>query len=125
MPKFIVTKGQDAHVIWEKLIEAESAEEANRIAAEQLEDSDWVDTGDVRYYDSMTLLEGDTEEYVPEEQSVVTFTLTGRERDVVLAALRLWQETPVLIDLDEIAKGTTGESLTNAEIDELCERINV
>jgi hypothetical protein len=69
-------------------------------------------------------------EELPEEQ--ITLTVTQQERDMILAALRLWNDsvndgseylTPELIDI-----ATNGEAhamMDDNEIDALCERINV
>jgi hypothetical protein len=66
-----------------------------------------------------------------------TTAITPRERDTILAALRLWQhaqdgsvslynkDCDTLQELeDEIACGDHGNPLTNDEIDALCERVN-
>jgi len=54
--------------------------------------------------------------------------LDNREVDVILAALRLWQhDSAHIADGDGELIGMAsehGESLTNDEIDKLCERIN-
>lgn len=55
--------------------------------------------------------------------------LTGRERDTVLAALRLWQATAATDingDILAIAAGAYEHPpLDGSEIDALCERLNV
>lgn len=52
--------------------------------------------------------------------------LTMRERDTVLAALRLWQETrPISRELMYIATcGDEHPPLSDDEIDDLCEELN-
>jgi len=49
------------------------------------------------------------------------------EIDIILAALRLWQQTPVASDdLYNIAScGGSHPPLTLSEIDDLCERLNL
>jgi hypothetical protein len=54
--------------------------------------------------------------------------VSSRELDTILAALRLWQrESAHIADGDggilEIAE-EHGDSLTNADVNELCERLN-
>lgn len=62
--------------------------------------------------------------------------LSDRQRDTILAALRLWQweqelgfEAVLATDrgrmIVDIAENGRGECLTNKEIDELCEELNV
>jgi hypothetical protein len=134
MPQFVVIKGQDAHLIWEKVVEANSVAEANEIATAQLNDGDWILTGDARHYDSMTLLGDDTEELIPEPETAV-FCLELAERDTILAALRYWQdrltfEDPHAIEDESdllVAIATNGGShppLTAEAIDALCIRMN-
>lgn len=52
--------------------------------------------------------------------------LTGRERDTVLAALRLWQrvERELMPEYDIACDGGTVRPCTPDEVDELCERLN-
>ena len=55
------------------------------------------------------------------------YNLTARERDTVLAALRLWQSSVSVGSFLEIAEnGRQGRKarLDGDEIDSLCERIN-
>lgn len=56
----------------------------------------------------------------------LTLTVTERERDTILAALRMWQAHPAgVTDLDEIAtNGGKYEALTSDEIESLCEELN-
>jgi len=64
-----------------------------------------------------------------EDDSEITYRveITGAQRDVILAALRLWQQTDNPgTELWEIA--TNGDShggLDNADIDDLCEKLNL
>lgn len=53
--------------------------------------------------------------------------ITDAQRDVILAALRLWQATPDVSDeIQDIAtNGGAHPPLSNDEIDLLCEQINV
>lgn len=70
------------------------------------------------------------EGHVVDKQNAITLTLTERERDTILAALRFWQREGLQSDgiEREIAEnGRTGDdaALTADEIDDLCERINI
>jgi hypothetical protein len=128
MPQFIVTKGQDAHVLWEKVFEADSIEHANQLAEADKDGDGWVETGDTRYYDDMTIHEDETEEFHPEDQPV-TLILDIAERNIILAALRLWQRTATIeTEITDLASDHTthGCFLTDDEIDTLIEeKINV
>lgn len=130
MAQFIVTKGQDAHVLWEKVFEADTIQQANELAEADKDGDGWVETGDTRYYDDMAILDEETEEFKPEDE-VQTLTVTGAERDMVLAALRLWNDvvndgaeyiTPELLEI--ATNGDAHPLLDDVAIDELCERIN-
>lgn len=130
MPQYIVTKGQDAHVLWEKIFEADSVEHANELAAADKDGDGWVETGDTRYYDDMVILDDDTEEYKPEEEPVA-LTVTLAERDQILAALRLWNDVvndggeyinDMLVDI--ATNGDSHPMMDDNAIDLLCERLN-
>lgn len=54
-------------------------------------------------------------------------TITAREFDTILAALRLYQEhepAEIRTEIQDIASGEHGKPLTIDEIDDLIERIN-
>jgi hypothetical protein len=74
-----------------------------------------------------------------EEEVYGGYLIEGRERDTILAALRLYQSvsegrteimgagtgpSPTLADLQEIANNDHDEPLTAEEVDALCERLN-
>lgn len=126
MPEFVVNKGQDAHVIWEKVFVAEDIAHANKLAEADKDGDGWVETGDTRYYDDMTILDDETEE-VEQEDGPVTLTLQPAERDIIIAALRLWQDNPSIPPaILEIACNGRVNSLLDDEIDILIEdKINV
>lgn len=80
--------------------------------------------------------EGDGTPYDSERQKKLP--VSSRERDTILAALRLWQHTQedsitfvngaedMMDEIIEIANnGGTVEPLTPGEVDALCERINI
>lgn len=61
------------------------------------------------------------------------YTLTARERDTVLAALRLWQEPASMAEIGSQQANDLGTIATNCgrhvmldmdEVDDLCERLN-
>lgn len=54
--------------------------------------------------------------------------INDRERDTILAGLRLLQSEVVLVPLSIVEISTNGHAhppLTHAEIDELCEKLNI
>jgi hypothetical protein len=103
----------------------------------------WDDQKPVKRNDSYVFLDENGGEWtfdqlikVEEEEELQTLTVTGAERDTILAALRYWQERLTITDphaiedesdlLVEIATNAGTHPALDAEaIDELCERINV
>lgn len=55
----------------------------------------------------------------------VTITISGRERDTILAALRHYQASTIISDdIRDIANNDHDSPLDEDEIDALCEEIN-
>lgn len=125
MPKFRVVKGHDAWVVYEAIIEADSVEEANEFAnADRRASEIWTKTDDVREFDHCEVFEDETEE-LAEVDEPKTLTLTGPQRDLVLASLRLWQRTGIIPEeIFDIATNGRKQTLLDTEIDQLCEEIN-
>lgn len=135
MPKFVVVRGRDAWVIEEAVIEADSAEQAEDLVSWHTEQRklDWVKVGDVREFDDTEIMEGETHPYSVENEPLAreTIYVTDKQRDQILAALRLWQDvvndggtyiTQALLDI--ATNGDDHELLDDIAIDELCEAIN-
>jgi hypothetical protein len=63
-----------------------------------------------------------TDEIGPRDQIIA---VSAEERDIILAALRLWQKTSLPSnDLLEIAQNGRDFFLDDGEVDDLCEHIN-
>lgn len=126
MPEFVVTKAQDAVALWDKVFVADTAEEANMLADADKYVDGWHERHEHRYFDNCDILTDETEE-VEQEDGPVTLTLQPAERDLIIAALRLWQERPSIPPaIVEIACNGRVHSLLDDEIDILIEeKINV
>jgi hypothetical protein len=134
MPKFRVLKGHDAWVVYEAIIEAPNEHLAWEFAnSDRRADGIWTATGDVRQFDHCEVFEGEVEPVDDDEvvEEIKTIAVTGRQRDTILAALRVYQQAcdscggDMPMDIDEIAtNGGTQDALDLTEIDQLCEEIN-
>lgn len=132
MPKFVVRKGHDAFVYCETVIDADTPEKARRLATSPRYEGEWIATGDVSEFDDYKIDESRGVRLLEEGETVEEFLTAGittRERDAVLAGLRLLQialktgpVTPVLRDI--VTNGDAHPGLDPTEIDALCERIN-
>lgn len=132
MPKFKVRKHQDAYVIYDTVVDAESADVAGTIAGSNGYTGTWHKSH-VREFDDYDMfpeeIEPVSDDYTLDDlEEFVEAQFTPRERDGVLSALRLWQKTPeetraYLSDI--FTNGGKHDGLTDEEIDALCERINV
>ena len=130
MPQFIVTKAQDAVALWDKVFEADSAEHANQLADADKYGDGWHERHEHRYFQNCDILTDETEGHHPEDE-LETLTVTGAERDQILAALRLWND--VVNDgaeyineglIDIATNGDQHPMMDDNAIDALCERIN-
>ena len=133
MTVYRVTKGQDAWVVYEAIIEAETPDQANEFAWADKRADIWQPTGDVREFDEVQIFEDETEE-VPADTVVEenqTINVTPAQRDMILAALLLWLDVVndggeyINEQLVEIAtNGDQHAMMDDVEIDKLCEAIN-
>lgn len=131
MSKFKVRKHQDAYAVYETVVEADSAEAAGTIAGARGYDGSWHKSHVMEFddYDMFPEeIEAVADEFTLDDlEEFVEVQFTPRERDGVLAALRLWQKAPedtraYLSDIFTNSKAHDG--LSDEEIDDLCERIN-
>lgn len=133
MLKFVVSKGHDAFVYYETVVEADTPEEARTLAKGVHYDGEWLATGYVQEFDDYQIDEHSGVRLLESGETVEplhTITVTAHERDALLAGLRTLQLA--------LVNGTLGSVfmtiLTNdgahagldlPEIDALCERINI
>ena len=133
MPKFVVSKGHDAFAYYETVIDAETPEDARRLAESVHYDGEWFATGYVQEFDDYEIDEYSGVRLLEEGETVeafVTIGVTASERDAVLAGLRLLQVAIAGGSLDPALKNIltndgAHDGLDLPEIDALCERINV
>jgi hypothetical protein len=129
LSRYKVRKGQDAYLFYETVVEAESAEEAYEIADASGYTGAWIPAGFAEY-DDFTIFD-DEIELMDDDEDIIesaVHELTPEERNHILASLRLWQRTPDYArgaETDIAIDGGHARALTNEEIDELCERLNV
>lgn len=129
MQKFRVNKGHDAYARYTAVIDATDAAHANELLSAG-HVTGWVKSG-IQEYDDFEVFADETELVDADEadEGVTVLSVTPRERDIILAALRLWQRTstipPELYDL-AINDRPGGRFLSDNEIDVLIEeKINV
>lgn len=134
MPKFHVEKGHDAWQRYFTIVEAESAEEAERIAGSRDYKGDWFE-GPVQEFDDFEIMAGDTVQVDDEGDSdelitIFTIDMTEEEHATILAALRLWKddligESPDNAMLEDIAtNGGKFQKLEADAVERLCEKLN-
>lgn len=134
MPKYVVSKGHDAFVYYETVVEADTPEQAQRLAESVHYDGEWLATGYVQEFDDYEIDEHSGVRLLEEDETVeafLTITVTAKERDAVLTGLRLLQHAledghispPPLRTI--LTNDGTHPGLDLDEIDALCERVNV
>jgi len=142
MPFFEVIKGHDAWKNYATVVEADTMKEAEEIAGSGLYEGEWVETGTVYEFDDYQIHEDEGreieaatfEEAVAEIHGDYDFTdvqLSPAERDLILAALQLWQDSvndgSEYLNDDLIGIATNNEAhelLDDHAIQQLRERIN-
>lgn len=99
MPLFKIVKGHDAWVKYATLVEADTLNDAECVAASRDYDGKWVPVG-VSEFDHNEIMEGEAEEVASDcvLEEVTDYSLTPAERDTIIAALRYWQERLTLTD---------------------------
>lgn len=135
MPKFVVRRGHDAWIYYETIVEADTEAEARALADCWNYDGEWVETGETAEFDHSEIAE-DGARLLEEGETIEprgSYALTQTQRDMILAALRLWQDVvndggggylnESLIDI--ATNGDSHELLDDRAIDDLCEAINV
>ncbi|ANH05778.1 MAG: hypothetical protein ACOY3N_12005 [Bradyrhizobium sp.] len=133
MPKFVVSKGHDAFVYYETVVEADTPEEAQKLAESVHYDGEWLATGYVQEFDDYEIDEHSGVRLLERGETVEAFhtvTVTAHERDALLAGLRTLQLALVNGPLDPVfmtilTNDGAHAGLDLPEIDVLCERINV
>ena len=133
MPKYVVRKGRDAFVDYETVVEAATPEEAQALAESTNYDGEWVATGEISEFDDYDIDEYDGVRRLEDGEIIegfVNISVTGKERDAMLAGLRLLQVALARRDGDPPLRSIltrdgahAGADLTR--IDALCERINI
>jgi hypothetical protein len=125
MPKFRVYKGHDAFTVYSRVVNAGDSEEAQQKAYALRRTDGWRDEEEAIEFDDVTILEDRTEAIDEDEPSPII--LTGPERDIVMAALRLWQTVrDVAPAITDLARNGREHFLSDDEIDDLIEeKINV
>ncbi|WP_011583131.1 MULTISPECIES: hypothetical protein [Chelativorans] len=133
MPKFVVSAGHDAFAYYETVLEADTPEEARKLAKSVHYDGEWFATGHVQEFDDYEIDEYHGVRLLEEGETVeafLTIGVTAQERDAVLTGLRLLQLAVARGDIDQALKSIVTNDDTHAgldltQIDALCERINV
>lgn len=133
MPKFVVSKGHDAFVYYETVLEAETPEEARDLAQSVHYEGEWHATGYVQEFDDFEIDEHSGVRLLADGGAIGAFStigVTAQERDALLTGLRLLQLALARSDIDPSLRdiltndGAHG-GLDLSQIDALCERINV
>lgn len=133
MPKYVVSKGHDAFAYYETVVEADTPEQARQLVRSVHYDGEWLATGYVQEFDDYEIDESSGVRLLKEGETVETFLTLGvtpRERDAVLAGLRLLQLAVAGVDIDPALRNILTNDgahagLDLAAIDALCERTNV
>lgn len=133
MTKFLVEKGHDAWARYATLVEAQSPEEAEKIAGDRNYAGEWV-ASRVAEFDDWEIMKGDTEQ-VADDHVLEHRTPHGfmpAEHAAVLAGLRALQDLRTMNagelpdDINDIVtSGGVHKGISDEEIDNLCEYLNV
>lgn len=132
MPKYVVRKGRDAFVYYETVVDAATPEEAQALAESIKYDGEWVATGEISEFDDYDIDEYDGVRRLEDGEILEAFLnigVTARERDVMLAGLRLLQLALARDDIDPplrsiLTNDGAQVGLDSPQIDALCERIS-
>ncbi|MFN3320014.1 MAG: hypothetical protein ACK43M_14800 [Allorhizobium sp.] len=133
MPTFVVSKGHDAFVYYETVVEADAPDEARALATNVHYDGEWLATGYVQEFDDYEIDEQSGVRLLESGETVEalhTITVTAHERDAVLAGLCTLQLALINGPLDPVFMTILTNHGAHAglylhELDELCERIKV
>ncbi|EXL06474.1 hypothetical protein BG46_17125 [Brucella anthropi] len=133
MPQFVVRRGYDAFVYYETVVEADTPQDARRIAGDIMYKGEWVATGDISEYDAYEIDEFNGVRLLEEGEIIEKFVsigVTAQERDAILAGLRLLQIAartgnfpPMIREI--YTRDDAHAGLDLSAIDALCERTNV
>ncbi len=133
MQKFVVSKGHDAFAYYETVIEADTPEQARHLAQSDNYEGEWFATGYVQEFDDFEIDEhGGVRPLEDGEtiEAVRNIAVTAKERDAVLAGLRLLQIAlanegihPALRSI--LTNDGAHAGLDLVGIDTLCEHANV
>lgn len=133
MPKYVVSKGHDAFVYYETVLEAETPEAARDLARNHHHEGEWHPTGYVQEFDDFEIDEHSGVRLLEDEETIEAFSsigVTAQERDALLTGLRLLQLALARSDIgpllsDILTNDGAHHGLDLSQIDILCERINV
>jgi hypothetical protein len=133
MPNYVVSKGHDAFVYYETVVEADTPEQARSTVKSVHYDGEWRATGYVQEFDDYEIDESSGVRLLEEGESVEEFrtiAITAQERDALTTGLRLLQLSleagrVAPIPRDILTNGDSHPGLDPAAIDALCQRINV
>ncbi|MBA8881640.1 hypothetical protein [Phyllobacterium myrsinacearum] len=129
MPRFIVEKLQDAYVRYQTVVDADNAQDAKDKVKAWTFVGQWVPTGHVDEYDHFDISDNDPEK-VEDDHVIaedVAISVSEQARDIIIAALRLWQRLDTFSiphSIEELARNGRASYLSNEEIDELVESVN-
>lgn len=132
MPTYVVTKGHDALIYCDTIVEAETRQDAKRIAESVDYDGEWIGTGDMASYDDFEIDEHDGVRLLEDGETIeklLTISVSAPERDALLTGLRRLQLALEANDLAPMLRniftnGASHPGLDRAAIDMLCRRIN-
>lgn len=127
MPKYVITKGHDAFIYYEKVFEADTHEQALELADADRYGEGWVAAGHMAEYDDAEV-DRDQEVCLMVDEKLEprqAYWLTEAERNIVMAALRHWQDStdipPMLYDIAADHDQERGRFLSDNDIDVLIE----
>lgn len=129
MPKFCIVRSVATYTKLSTIIEAESLDAA-LIEAEEGGEHVWIANNDshnevdIFSSDCRVVTDEEAKEILSKPQAV-ELCVTEEERDMMIAALRLWQATHEIDQsIIDIAENERGDHLSDEQIDGLCESIN-
>lgn len=124
----------DAYAVFETVLDADDPQDAISMVQDPDYDGPVRNTYQTKVYDPVDIFESNVADISADdalawrnEPDQQMYLLNERERDIIIAALRLWQRsTDIPAELYEIAESDTGRFLSDGAIDTLIEdKLNV
>lgn len=110
MPKFVISKGHDAFAYYETVVEADTPDDARRLARSVHYDGEWHATGYVQEFDDYEIDEHSGVRPLDDGETIEPFQSIGviaHERDAILAACAPASDRPARDENDQRCRASS------------------